>query len=191
MSAAIPLTQYEEDILLASLLSSPAPERDKCIMMFGLRSGLRVGEIALLTWDILLDEKLKLRKIFYTLPGKITKGGKSRKVFFNPELSHAIYQHFLVNFTDRKDRVFLTDANKPFTENNLTVWMFRRLKKHGLNGSSHSLRKKFATDYDRVVHKKGGSIIDTRDALGHSNISTTQRYISKNYTARIEAMMAL
>lgn len=191
MGTSVAIRKEDVDVLFASILDSRHLERDRCMFMFGLKSGLRVGEIALLTWDMLLDKDNNIKQRYYTLPARITKGEKCRKIFFNPILCHAIYQHFLVNFTYRKDRVFIADRGKPFTENNLAKWMYMRLQRAGLNYSSHSLRKRFSTDVYPKVLQNGGTINDLGRGLGHSHPSVTCRYLARNDEALEAAVMSL
>ena len=196
MAAAEHITENEANRMLASTLSSNNPERDACIFMLGLKAGLRPGEIALLTWDTVLDSGYKHGKIIkpkkFTLPTRIVKGKKkTRAIHFNAYLWNALHQHFLANFTSKKDRVFLTNKKKPFTPVNMRNWIVKKFKMVGIHGSGHSFRKKAGTDVYREVHKHGGTICDVKEFFGHSKVGITEAYIASNKRVMIQAAMSI
>ena len=196
MAAAVHITTDEANRMLASTLSSNNPARDACIYMMGLKGGLRPGEIALLTWGTVLDSAYKYGKIIkqkkFTLPSSIVKGKKKpRTIHFNPYLWDALHKHFLANFTDKKDRLFLTDKKEHFTPNNMCVWIFRKFGKIGLQGSGHSFRKKAGTDVCKEVHKQGGTIFDVMKFFNHTNVMVTSKYIAIDKQTMIQAAMSI
>jgi integrase len=196
MAAAEHITTDEANRMLASTLSSNNPQRDACIFMMGLKAGLRPGEIALLTWDIVLDSAHKHGKIIkqkkFTLPTRIVKGKKkTRPIIFNAFLWSALHQHFLANFTHKNDRIFLTDKKQPFTPTNMRKFISRKFKQVQIQGSGHSFRKRAGTDVCKEVHKRGGTIFDVMRWFGHSNVMVTSRYLEIDKQVMIQAAMSI
>lgn len=61
-------------------------------------------------------------------------------------------------------------------------WLY---KKAGLVGcSSHSGRRTFATELAQSCGRKGGSLRDVQDLLGHARLNTTQVYLECSGTAQ-------
>lgn len=196
MAAAEHITTAEANRMLASTLSSSNPQRDACIYMMGLKGGLRPGEIALLTWDMVLESSHKRGKMIkqkkFTLPTRIVKGKKkTRAIHFNAFLWSALHQHFLANFTHKKDRVFLTDNKEPFTPANMRNWIFRKFRRVGIQGSGHSFRKRAGTDVYNKVIALGGTAVDVKEWFGHSSIGVTEAYLGVNKRVMIEAAMSI
>lgn len=156
------------------LMDSPKREeveggvRDRAILELLYSSGLRVGELVGLNFND-LDLTLGIIKVF----------GKGRKERIVPVGSKAL-DALKAYLEKRKDR----EANSPLFINSrggrLTARSVDRIiKKYSQNSgiirkvSPHTLRHTFATH----LLDAGADIREIQEMLGHSNLSTTQRYI--------------
>jgi len=130
-------------------------------------SGLRISEaLSLKKEDIDLDG--------FTLR-VLGKGGKHRLVPFSAEFRKILFR-YLVKFPSQ-NYIFATRNNTKLTVRNF----LRDFKKLGhqlgiknVRVSPHTIRHTFSVFYLR----NGGNVEYLRKILGHSNITTTQKYLS-------------
>ena len=159
------------------------PERARVILMLSLKAGLRAGEIAMLTWPMVVDPRGRVGSVI-ELMDCAAKKGSGRRVPIHPDLKSAL----------ARLRVLSPDLNGPVVPSsrgghlransvvNLFVALFREL---GIEGcSSHSGRRTFITRAARSAHKAGGSLRDVQLLAGHRSIETTQQYIDGDSDAQ-------
>jgi integrase/recombinase XerC len=154
------------------------PERDKALIMAMYSGGLRISEVVSLSMSNMsadLDE------------AKITgKGGKQRYVFFNDEAVAAIQEYLpqrvellkTAGIDGRKSALFISRKGQPISIPGVR-WIISRYALHsgvGKNIHPHALRHSFATH----LVNSGCDVRIVQEMLGHSNISTTQRYTHVN-----------
>jgi len=154
------------------------PERDKALIMAMYSAGLRIGEIVTLTMSNIsakFDE------------AKITgKGGKQRYVFFSDEAKEAILEYLpkretrlkMAGIDGKKYALFVNSKGKPISIPGVR-WIISRYAQYsgiGKNIHPHSLRHSFATH----LVNSGCDVRVVQEMLGHSSISTTQRYTHVN-----------
>lgn len=159
-------------------------KRDTIAVLLSWRAGLRVSEIAQLTWaDVsdangALSDQVRVRR-------ETTKGKTfTRFVPMHPELRAAL-QSLRTNACAMDQTILLNRRRGAFTVNALTVWFHRLYKDAGLDGcSSHSGRRTFITRTARKCTSVGASIEDVRDMAGHALLSTTAAYIDANAEAK-------
>ncbi len=71
------------------------------------------------------------------------------------------------------------------TPRGIVNWFAATYAELGLIGcSSHSGRRTFITRAARLVSKTGGSLRDVQELAGHSNLTTTERYIEGDRAAQ-------
>lgn len=175
---------------MQTLLAAPDTDkqlgrRDRAILELLYASGLRLSElVGVNLGDLNLSTRL-LRVI--------GKGDKERVVPFNRTAARAIQDYF-------SDRRQLVDTEGPSTGKDSTYFQEKplfvnyrggrlstrsvaRLVRHyviksstKLEVSPHSLRHSFATH----LLERGASLRDIQELLGHSDITTTQRYTHVN-----------
>jgi len=174
----IPNVLWENEMAdFASLPESAGilwPERDKALIMAMYSAGLRIGEIVTLTMSNIstkFDE------------AKITgKGGKQRFVFFSDEAKEAIIEYLpkreerlkTAGINEKNYALFINSKGKPISIPGVR-WIISRYASHstlGKNIHPHSLRHSFATH----LVNSGCDVRIVQEMLGHSSISTTQRY---------------
>ena len=145
----------------------------RAIYLLGYRAGLRIGTIAGLRLDDVVNEdgSIKTRVIGRS---KIMKGSKTTTLYLNhPELREALKDWIKVRPRTKVETLFVSQKGNSFSPNVLSQMMLRLFQKAGVEGSSHSMRRSFATN----VIKSGADIVALKTLLNHSNIQTTQRYV--------------
>jgi integrase/recombinase XerC len=167
---------------MRQLLAAPADvdalgKRDRAILELFYASGLRLSELAGLGID---DVNVSARMVRV-----LGKGGKPRLVPFNTSTASAI-------------RAYLKDPDRPVSEKDKTgdeplflnyrgtrltsrsidrlVRRYVALSSARLGISPHALRHSFATH----LLQRGADLRAIQELLGHSRISTTQRYTHVN-----------
>jgi integrase/recombinase XerC len=155
------------------------PERDKALILAMYSGGLRISEAVSLSMANIsadLDE------------AKITgKGGKQRYVFFSDEAVAAIQEYLpqraerlkMAGIDGKKYALFISRKGQPISIPGVR-WIISRYALHsgiGKNIHPHALRHSFATH----LVNSGCDVRVVQEMLGHSNISTTQRYAHVNF----------
>ncbi len=149
-------------------------KRDRAIFEAMYSSGCRVSELAGLTFEDLSAD----------LSSAIVhgKGGKDRRVYFEADACKALDEYLC----ERKERfakgkkidlekaLFVNQQGKKLSVRGITYILDRYSGAEGTNRhvSPHAFRHTFAT----AMLTKGADIRLVQELLGHSSISTTQRY---------------
>jgi integrase/recombinase XerD len=139
--------------------------RAHVIALVALDTGMRISELLSLTrQDVNLDNLVLL------VHGK---GNKQRLVPVSVELRKVLYRHLAKH---QHARLFTTRSGTPLTvrnsERDFKV-MCGQAGIVGVRASWHTLRHSFAVNYLR----KGGNLYYLQRILGHSSITTTERYL--------------
>ena len=158
------------------------PRRNTLIVLLSAKAGLRAGEIANLTWDMLVDASGAISGLL-ELRDTAAKKGSGRSIPIHPDLAAALAAWRQV--AKPCDYVITSERGGPMTPLSIVVWFNRAFKNIGLKGrSSHSGRRTFVTRAARIVHKAGGCLRDVQLLAGHRSIQTTQRYIDGDSDAQ-------
>ena len=166
------LTKEEEKKFLAN-----ATPYIQDIAIFGLNTGLRIGEILSLTWES-VDIENNLLSIF------AHKTNKIRTVPINTE-SRRVLEYWALG---RKNPfVFYNhETGGPFVD--LKAGFGLACRKAGIEGVTwHTLRHTFAS---RLV-ARGVDIVTVQQLLGHSTVTVTMRYTHTNLDAKRNATQKL
>jgi integrase len=151
------------------------PLRNCVIVLLAAKAGLRAGEIAKLTWDMVLDPTGYIGAVI-ELRDHAAKNGSGRLIPVHPDLCHALAAYR--SLSTGSGPLIRSERGGAMTPLSIVVWFNRVFRSIGLNGcSSHSGRRTFITRAARLVHKAGGSLRDVQLLAGHRSIQTTQRYI--------------
>jgi integrase len=143
--------------------------------LLSAKAGLRAGEIAKLTWDMVLDPR---GHVGFTLElhNNAAKNGSGRVIPVHADLRRALIAWREVSINS--GAVVRSERGGPMTALSIVVWFNKAFRTIGLRGcSSHSGRRTFITRAARLVHNAGGSLRDVQLLAGHRSIQTTQRYI--------------
>ena len=141
--------------------------RDRAMFMIMLRCGLRVEEVSKLTLGAL---ELRRSRLFVAQG----KGGKDRVVYISKDAKSAIEAYLAIR--PRAKGLFLVEKG-PLTGTPISVrGIQKRIEYYarisGVAVSCHSLRHTFATE----LLNADADISTIQDLLGHTHITTTQRY---------------
>jgi integrase/recombinase XerD len=153
--------------------------RNRTLLMTTFFSGMRVGEVASLRYNDVVDADGAIRTEI-RLSAEQTKGNEARVVFVNEKLRKELEQYVkTLQIKDTNRKFFYSQKTKSdgFTANTLTQFFHYLYKRAGIDGaSSHSGRRTFITN----LASKGVSVRVLMSLSGHKNISTTQAYIDVN-----------
>jgi site-specific recombinase XerD len=142
------------------LLAASTNQRDRALLLLVLDTGLRIGEIARLTWCDVGPDYLQVRD------------GKTgdRLVPISPEVKRLML--------GLGDGVHIWMGKKgPLSRSGVMQAYRRMFRRSGLTGPKrgpHALRHTFGTTYIA----NGGNLFSLQCILGHSNVTTTQIYVN-------------
>ena len=170
-----PLPRHLRDEEVSVLLRRIAKPRDKAMVMVMLRCGLRVEELAHLQ---LSDLDLRQSRILV----RHAKGGKQRVVYISNDAKHALLDYLTIRGPSRTKGIFLVEKGR-FKGNPISVRGIQKrieyyAKKTGLRICCHQLRHTMATQ----LLNAEAEVVTIQDLLGHSGISTTERYCTVSNT---------
>jgi integrase/recombinase XerD len=172
------LSKGQTDAVLGHLSRTRHSVRNRVIFLLSVRAGLRAKEVASLTWGMVCDPGGEVGQALF-LEDRASKGRSGRVIPLNRELRAA-----LISLRSTSGRRGSADAivgteRSPRTSAQVVVNLFSRWYRDlGFVGcSSHSGRRTFITNAARKISTVGGSLRDVQMLAGHTNLSTTQRYI--------------
>ena len=169
------LFNHHVQALLAYATASRYPVRNRVIVLLSVKAGLRAGEIANLTWPMVVDPTGEIATAIELHDGA-AKMGSGRRVPLHNDLREGLAR--LREASDGPRYVVYSERGGGLTPAIIVNWFTTAYRHLGLAGcSSHSGRRTFITRAARQVHKVGGSLRDVQILAGHRSIETTQRYI--------------
>lgn len=174
MTQARTLTDDEFDRVLAYAGTTNHGLRNQTILLLTHWAGMRIGEVAAVRYGDVMASDGRIRSEI-RLSAQQTKGHKSRVVLLSERMQSAIAKYIAAHACkDPKKPLFKTLRADGFTPNTLTHIVSGLYKQAGLDGAtSHSGRRGFLTK----LSEKGVSVRVMMQLAGHSQMSTTQKYI--------------
>jgi len=171
---AVTLNDEEHQAFLAYLETTRHALRDKAIYLLTYRAGMRIGTVAQLTLNDIIDTSGKVKKVVI-LRKSITKGKKTVSAYLShPELREALEEYIVDRRNNIRATFFYSQKGGAFTPNTLSRLMYNHYKKAGFEGSSsHQGRRAFASN----CLKAGMDIVALSKVMSHSSINTTMAYI--------------
>ena len=164
-----PLPKHLKDEQIDLFLTIVDDIRDKAMFMLMLRSGLRVAEVANLKLDAIDFRRGKI----LVLGGK---GGKDRVVYVSQDAVKALVAYLKIRPKSRSKYVFLVRKGplrgQPLSIRSIQKRLKHHARKAALKASCHQLRHSFATQ----MLNAGADLSTIQDLLGHTSVTTTQRY---------------
>jgi integrase/recombinase XerC len=141
---------------------------DRALFLVMLRGGLRVSEVA----------QLKLEQIDWEQQALLVeqgKGRKDRRVYLSPDAVASLQQCLAQHPGERAHGYVFWNRKRhawPLSVKAIQKKMERYAKAAGITASCHSLRHTFASN----LLEHGAEVVVIRDFLGHSQISSSERY---------------
>jgi integrase/recombinase XerD len=165
--------------VLDYIATRPHALRNRTMLLATHYAGLRVGEVANLRYEDVVDAAGAVRDEIRLEPEQ-TKGRHARVVFVNAKLRREL-EAYLLAYPPKKieHRLFYTQkrAAEGFTPNTLAQHFHYIYRRAGIAGaSSHSGRRTFITN----LASKGVGVRVLMSLAGHRHIGTTQAYIDVN-----------
>jgi integrase len=169
------LSERHLGYLLTYVGATRYSDRNRILVLLSVKAGLRAGEIAGLTWDMVLGPSGEISTTI-ELHDKAAKKSSGRRVPVHPDLHAALMAWRLK--TVREGPVVRSERGGPMTATSIVNWFAQAYRRLHLKGcSSHSGPRTFITRAARLVHRAGGSLRDVQLLAGHRSIVTTERYI--------------
>ena len=183
-----PLPRHLTDDQVANLLAVIRKVRDRAMFMLMLRCGLRVEEVARLTVDAVEYQRRQL----FVANGK---GAKDRIVYVSDD-AYAALAAYLEKRSSKTRALFVVEKGpmkgQPISVRGIQKRIEYYAHKSGVAASCHSLRHTMATQ----LLNADAPLSSIQDLLGHSRITTTQRYcrvanlkVQRDYYRAMEAVM--
>jgi integrase len=160
------------------------PQRDRVMILLSVKAGLRAGEIAKLTWSMLLAPDGRIAD-HIALHDSAAKKRSGRSIPLHPRLRRELQR--LRRLTGAKGAVIRSEreGTRGMRPGSVVNWFRQLYREIGLTGcSSHSGRRTFITNAARLVFKAGGSLRDVQQLAGHQSIEQTQAYIDASARAK-------
>jgi len=185
-----PLPKFLKEQEIKILFEHVTDKRDIAMFMLMLRCGLRVGEVANLTFHAIDFE----RKSILVLNGKFRK---DRIVYMSYDTINALQAYIKIRSTSRARRVFLVQKGryrgKPLSIRSIQKRIENYAKETGLTVSCHHLRHTMATQ----LLNADAMLVTVQELMGHECIISTQRYakvantkVRRDYFKAMELVMA-
>jgi site-specific recombinase XerD len=183
-----PLPRHLKDDQVANLLAVITKVRDRAMFMVMLRCGLRVEEVARLTTDAVEYQRRQL----FVANGK---GAKDRMVYLSDDACAALVT-YLEKRSSKTRALFVVEKGpmkgQPISVRGIQKRIEYYAHKSGVAASCHSLRHTMATQ----LLNADAPLSSIQDLLGHSHITTTQRYcrvanlkVQRDYHRAMEVVM--
>lgn len=163
------------DQMLEHVSSYRFAERARVLILLSAKAGLRAGEIAGLTWEMVLDARGRVSDTI-AIEDRIAKMQSGRRVPMHPQLKGALVR--LQRRSRSTGAIIKSRKGGHMRANSIVCWFGSLYRTLGLRGcSSHSGRRTFVTNAAKKTHEAGGSLRDVQLLAGHRSIATTEKYI--------------
>ena len=176
------LTKQQLAAALRRAAHSRYPERDRVMVLLSVKAGLRAGEIAKLTWPMVVDAQGRVAS-HIELHDAAAKKRSGRTIPLHPDLMRSLRRLHKQNAV--RGPVIRSERGEALRPSSVVNWFARLYRALGFEGcTSHSGRRTFITNAARLVFKAGGSLRDVQQLAGHRSIEHTQAYIDGDTRAK-------
>nr|DAK03490.1 MAG TPA: site specific tyrosine recombinase [Bacteriophage sp.] len=170
-TSAEPLKWDEAIILYKSLLKDNYP-RLAAMVILGIHTGLRIGDIRMLTWEQLLGDNISIVE---------QKTSKFKYIALTNKVIQLLHTCYIQSGSPNKKQHFLlSQKGMVYTIQRLNVIMKEWKYTYNLNVnniSTHTLRKTMATKLLSLYTDKVLGIKAVQGALNHDSVDNTLRYL--------------
>lgn len=161
----------------------------KVMILLGHRAGLRACELARLDWRMILDGSGAIGD-FIDLPAIASKGKTGQgRIPISSDLSRTLLKLAALRRFPKSGPVVLAPRGGSLSAHAVAQRLGRLYAKAGLDASSHSGRRSFATK----LAGAGLNAFQVQRAMRHAHISTTRLYVddAASDLAVVEAIHSL
>lgn len=177
------LSHAQQTAMLRQVRQGRYINRNCGIILLSTKAGLRAGEIANLTWPMVLDARGQVGQVI-TLEDWAAKKRSGRTIPLHPTLRKALIA-LRAEAGDPTGPVIRSERGERMLAKSIVNWFAGLFDLLGYTGcSSHSGRRTFITNAARRLHRTGGSLRDVQQLAGHRSIEMTQRYIEGDTLAK-------
>lgn len=165
-------TPSEVDVSL--LIRAAKTPRDRVLLQVMYAGGLRVDEITKLCWADVTEKGDEVGRVMISVTGK---GDKERTVLLPAVVSRALLK--MRGDAGQNDAIFVSrKTGGPITTRAIQYVVKQAAEAAGVDPklSPHWLRHGHATH----ALRRGATLADVRDTLGHGDISTTSGYLGSD-----------
>lgn len=170
-TSAEPLQWDEAVVLYESLIKDNYP-RLAAMVILGVHTGLRIGDIRMLTWKQLLENNISIVE---------QKTSKSKCVVLTNKVIQLLHTCYIQAGSPNEEQHFLlSQKGMIYTVQRLNVIMKEWKYTYHLNVdsiSTHTLRKTMATRLLSLYTDKVLGIKAVQGALNHNTVDNTLRYL--------------
>ena len=177
-----PIIDTSKVNVIKDLMMEDGKKELALLFYFGCYHGLRIGDILKLTFEDLRNEEFRVIE---------QKTGKER-IIFMPEKVKMLFSE--IDSPEKSGLIFVSKSNRNRGAAWSTVYTGNEIKDYcelaGLHGryNNHTLRKTFAyTLYQNSNH----DLVLVQQALNHSKVETTRRYLGTYATETQKAIRNL
>lgn len=169
---------------LAYLETTRHPARNKAMFLLSYHAGLRACEIAGVNWLSAFDADGNIGG-HLAIENRIAKMGSGRTIPLSNDLREALRTLYAANPPSSASQpIIYSERAQAMSAASVTQFFFHLYRALGFTGmSSHSGRRWFLTMGARKISTVGGSLRDIQYMAGHSNLTTTSRYIDTDSQA--------
>ena len=159
--------------------------RNKTILLLSHYLGLRAKELAgLLIGDVFDPGTGQVREVIRLFR---TKGDKFREAFLvNEEATDHVRRYLLTRGHRLNAPLFLSQKGGAFSPNTMQKLLHNIYQTADVAATSHSGRRSFATN----LIEKGADIYSVMELMGHTSITTTQKYFATS-PARLKRLVSV
>lgn len=163
---------------IVDIWSETVAERNRMILDTFLHTGLRRSELASLEVRDFMIDRIIVRE---------WKWGKDRVIFLPDQFARRLERWTFEQNLGKKDHLFHSHSGGPLSERTFHTIFSRISKKMWKHIYPHMLRHTYAS---RCI-ESGIDIYTLQQQMGHSDITTTSKYIYLNDSARLRTMQKL
>lgn len=179
MGKAKSLTAADIEKVLHHISTRANAQRNRCMFLVSVMSGMRVGEIAGLKLNDVCTANGEIKREVFLSADRV-KHRHARTVYISTRLQQELAAYITSEKWISQDQPLFhpaTARRRHFTPNTLAQHFFWMYRNAGIqNASSHSGRKTFITS----LASQGISVFVLAELAGHRQIATTQKYVTVN-----------